>query len=37
MNETSLAQLVGAIMGSIIAVTILGIIRLVNSNKDIDY
>jgi hypothetical protein len=37
MSEFGIAQLVGAIMGAVTAVTIAGIIRLLNSDKDIDF
>ncbi len=37
MNEMTMAQLVGAVIGAVTAVTIAGIIRLLSSNKDIDY
>ncbi len=37
MNELGLAQLVGAVMGAVIAVFIAGIIRLLNNNKDTDF
>lgn len=36
MSELNIAQLVGAVMGAIIAVTIAGIIKLL-SPKDSDY
>ena len=37
MSEFGIAQLVGAVMGAVIAVVIAGIIRLLNSGKDIDF
>lgn len=37
MSEFTIPQLVGAIMGAIIAVAIAGIIRMLNSGKDADY
>ena len=37
MSEFGIVQLVGAIIGAITAVMIAGIIRLLQSNRDIDY
>ena len=36
MSDLGIAQLVGAIMGALIAVTVAGIIRLLNSSNDAD-
>jgi uncharacterized membrane protein YeaQ/YmgE (transglycosylase-associated protein family) len=37
MTDLTIPQLVGAIIGAVIAVTIAGIIRLLNGSKDADY
>lgn len=37
MNEFTIAQLVGAIIGAVTAVTIAGILRLLADNKDADF
>lgn len=36
MTELSVAQVVGAIMGALIAVTVAGIIRMLNGSNDAD-
>ena len=37
MSEFTIAQLVGAIMGSVIAITIAGIAKMLNGDKDSEY
>jgi hypothetical protein len=37
MSEIGIPQLVGAVMGAIIAVTIAGIIRLLSGDQDADF
>ncbi len=37
MSEFGIPQLIGAIMGAVIAVTISGIIRMLSTDQDTDY
>jgi len=37
MEQSQIAQIVGAVIGAVTAVTIAGIIRLLNNSNDADY